>query len=166
MRTLYLWLLLAAMFSLVGCGGGANAGGGDPPPPPPPPPEVLHGTAMFNPIAHPMVCIAILDGESGLLIPQTYADPMSMPPGAAEVTAIQFALTLPEGAVGGFCLVSFDDKNVDGAFQQEELAGEWEYLLETDGTDWWIADVFGEIPEWGADATECADHVVIPLQYE
>jgi len=151
----------------MGCGGGgANTGGDDPPPPPPPTPKVLHGTAMFCPTAlHPMVCIGTLDEESGLLIPDTYANPMSMPPDAADATAIQFALTLPESTIVEFHLASFDDRNADRIFQQEELVGEWEYLIESNGESWWAQDAFGVIPEWGADVTQCADWIIIPLQY-
>lgn len=171
MRFLF-WLAMVAIISLSGCGGGGLAPSDPPPPPPPPPPATwtISGMAEFFPATTaPSVGLATLN-DDGSLSAIAYANPITMPAGITEKTPIAFTLKFQRNLLetgASYHLVSFNDKNGDGLFSQDELIGDWEYTLRPNTGGISVFDAFDTIPDWGVDATLCSGgQITIAAQYE
>jgi len=113
---------------------------------------------------HPAVAMAQQDDE-GKLIGIVYAEPISMSTDETATTSLAFSLVIGQDQIGTFHLVSFNDANEDGVFDQIELVGDWECQLRIADGKIVVVDPFGDVVTGGEDATKYGS-IFVAAQYE
>lgn len=159
MKAMLLILILIIPF-IVGCGGGGSNTIINPPPAIP---EIKGIVQISQNIDQPMVAIATLGEDGSYSAVSVYKVEL---PAGDRPTELSFTIKCPTVSSSDvkYYFISFDDKNKDGKFQQEEYTGECNILLIYQMDIWKLVDKFGTI--LAEDATKCDPSTIkIELQY-